>query len=326
MHCTAVGATYDSVNDECDLNVAVTKTGLVAVGHTLHIGPAGKITVPVGETLTLDIEGDLVMDAGAQIVSAAAAGNQVGGSTVVDASGDIVLHGTGASGALISANGNLGSCSAPGKAGNVTLTAGGDITTEDGSAITANARCPAGEIKLLAPNGVVDVDGLVESDSGLTGTGATQRPGGGPITLKAGCDLVVSDTGVVRSRGLDPGADLVHAEGGCDVTILGLVESTGHGHAVPNSPTNHCYYQVAGFPSPPQTPVNPVDDPQNPRPDKSPNSTACVEVWAGKTLTIDRDGANGEVAPICRWGRTGGRGSISMRARTSTSSVAGRRR
>jgi hypothetical protein len=301
-HCDGGNAAWDAAvsfdGTDCFLNSAITQSGVVPVGHTLHIGPTGKITVPVGQTLTLDIEGDLVMDTGSQIVSAAANGGQVGGSTVVDASGSITLHGNGTTGALISANGSpvTGGCSG-GKAGNVTLTAGVDITTEAGSQITANSKCPAGEIKLLAPNGVINVDGLVESRSTNTGTGAVQRPGGGPITIKAGCDFTVSDTGVVSSSGLDPGADLVHGEGGCDVTILGLVESTGHGHASPNSPTNHCYYQVAGFPSPPQTPVNPADDPQDPRTDKPPNSTACVEIWAGGTLTIDKtDGANGEVS------------------------------
>ena len=291
--------TYDGVNDECDLNgtVAGNTSGTLNLGHTLHMGPAGKITVPANATLTLNITGDLEMDAGAQIVSGTTGTGQVGGSTTVNASGDINLRGTGATGALISANSAAGSCTAGGKGGNVTLSAGGDITTEDGSAITANSQCPAGEIKLLAPNGVIDVDGLVQSKSTLTGPGSTQRPGGGPITIKAGCDFTVSDTGVVSSEGRDPGADLVHGEGGCDVTILGLVESTGHGHALPNSPTNHCYYQIAGFPSPPQTPVNPLDDPQNPRTDKPPNSTACVEIWAGKTLTIDKTGgANGEVS------------------------------
>ena len=67
-----------------------------------------------------------------------------------------------------------------------------------------------------------------------------QPPGGGTITIVAGCALTVSDTGLVSSRGRDPGADLVHLEG-CAVKIFGVVESTvtaGGGHVLPVNPPN----------------------------------------------------------------------------------------
>ena len=54
----------------------------------------------------------------------------------------------------------------------------------------------------------------------------------------------------------------MHLEG-CDVTITGLVRSTGVGHALPTNPANHC--NSAGHPS---------------------GSTACVEILAHGTLTI----------------------------------------
>jgi hypothetical protein len=116
----------------------------------------------------------------------------------------------------------------------------------------------------------------VESRGNAPGSGAKIKPGGGPITIEAGCDLSVADTGRVSSRGKDPGADLVRLAGGCDVLVAGLVESTGPGHGVPNNPPNHC----AG-----------ID-----RPGKPANATACIEIWAGKSLTIDGTGdARGEV-------------------------------
>ena len=106
----------------------------------------------------------------------------------------------------------------------------------------------------------------------MSGTGALQPPGGGPITVIARCDLTID--GTIRSKGADAGADLLHLEGGCAVVINGLIESTAGGHGVPNSPPNHCYGPIA----------NPS------RPDKPQNSTACIEVWAGDSLVISSTG------------------------------------
>ena len=178
----------------------------------------------------------------------------------------------------LASNEDAGSCSG-GHSGNITINSGGNINTQDGSVISAGdlslakgngfgPHCPGGEIRLTAGSGSIDVDGKVLSQSSMTGTGAKQPPGGGPITITAGCDLTVSDTGVVSSRGLDPGADLVSLTGGCSVLIDGLVESTGPGHAVPNSPPNHCATGVyAG--------------------NKPANSTACIQIVSGGGVIID---------------------------------------
>ena len=255
---------------ECVVSTAVTASGTYNLLETLHVTATGKITVPPlagGNTLTLNISGGLSMDTGAQILGDSNSAGGVGAAIDVEATGDILLNGDGVSGAKITANQSAGSCTGAGSAGNITLaTSGGDVTTEPGSVVSADAKCSAGAIRITAANGSIDIDGLVESRSTLTGTGLNQRPGGGPITIIAKCDLTVSDTGVVSSRGADPGADLVHLEA-CAVTIDGLVESTGPGHAIPINPPNHCATGVnSGKPA---------------------NSTACVEVWAGSSLTID---------------------------------------
>jgi hypothetical protein len=196
---------------ECVVNTFRVVTGTFNLDETLRITGTGGITTG-GGPLTLNITGGFTMDAGA----------------------------------FIDAN-NPGGCDGGRFGGTVSITATGAATMADGSSITSNS-CSGGTIGITAAT--ADLDGLIESVGSITGTGAKQAPGGGPITLVAGCELKISDTGVVSSRGSDPGADLVHLEG-CTVTVYGKVESTGPGHAVPNSPTNHCYYQQAGFPTPP---------------------------------------------------------------------------
>jgi hypothetical protein len=304
--------------NECQLSVNVLYSGTVTSGHTLHILNGGQITVAPGDTLNLNITGALLMDIGGVISGNTSAANGVGATLNITASGNIFLAGDGTDGARITSNQSAGSCSGGGKSGNITLiSTGGSITTQPGSIISAgdsisagqSPKCPGGQILIQAQQGDVDIDGWVLSHSTLTGTGATQRPGGGPITIKANCTLTVTDAGLVSSRGLDPGADLVHLEA-CVVQVFGVVESTGHGHAVPNNPTNHCYYQIPGIPG-----GNPADDPQNPRLDKDPSSTACVEIWAGTNILIDSaTGARrGEVnADIGFAGGTNGRSWIDI--------------
>lgn len=252
--------------------------GIFTVPKTLHLlGSPAQITTDPNTTLEININGDLIMDIGSKITGDANTASGIAATTTIMVSGDVLLKGAGVNGALISMNQSAGSCSGKGRGGIVEIVStNGNITIEHGAGITVDARCPAGDIELRAQNGTITVDGLVSSESGHTGTGAVQRPGGGTVTLVSSCDLTVGITGIVRSKGRDPGADLVHLEGGCDVTILGLVESTGQGHGVPNNPPNHC---------------NTTN-----RPDKPSNSTACVEIWAGDTLVINALGANsGEV-------------------------------
>jgi hypothetical protein len=161
---------------------------------------------------------------------------------------------------------------------------------EPGSIVTASGVGPAGAIKITAGK-EMNIDGQVLSESTLSGTGAVQPRGGGPITLVSGCALTISDTGKVSSKGQDPGADLVHLEA-CEVVIYGLVQSiTTAGHALPDSPPNHCNDD--------NVIAHPLDG--------ATGYTACVEVWANN-ITIDNTGThNGEIsvdgvrAPMRGW-------------------------
>jgi hypothetical protein len=85
--------------------------------------------------------------------------------------------------------------------------------------------------------------------------------------------LTIANNGKVSSRGSDPGADLVHLDA-CSVFINGLVESTGHGHAIPNFPHNQLYIL---------------------RPDKGLNATAGIEIWANSITINAVSPHNGEV-------------------------------
>jgi len=243
---------------------------------------------------TFTVTGNLTMTAGGSISCDNASGDACNIKIVVG--GNMVME----NGSKITANATGGS----GNGGNIEITVGdfgaspptGDFTMNTGSIIQANsAKNSAGSITINVAHSA-DVDGLVESKSGLTGIGANQPPGGGPITINAGCTLTVSDTGIVSSQGADPGADLVHLQA-CVVEIDGIVRSFGPGHAVPVNPPNHC-------------------DSAN-RPDKPANSTGCVEIWAGDSLTISRQGSHsGEInADIGLAGQVGGRGWIDLFAR-----------
>ncbi len=279
--CDDVGGTI--VGTECQISGEVTASGNFLLPQTLHILTGGVIIVsPETIGLTIDIAGDLIMDTGSKIDGDVTGNDLIGAAIAINATGNIILHGDGVNGAIITAE-HEGSCTPPGMSGSVELNANsddpsdlnGDLTIQPGSEISVDATgCPAGEIILTGVN--IRTGGNIHSESQLTGTGASQRPGGGPITLQASCNLTVSNTGVVRSKGRDPGADLVHLGGGCEVRIEGLVESTGPAHSVPDSPPNHCN--------------------NTNRPDKPANSTACIEVWAGDALLIDNSGSmNGEV-------------------------------
>jgi hypothetical protein len=280
--CTDLGGLV--VGTECQISSNVgNKSGTFNLDQSLHILDGGKIVVPPsanGNILTIAVCAapavcHFVMDPGAEITGDVTNGDTakgIGATIDISATGTILLRGDGSQGAVISSNQTAGSCTG-GKGGIVKLTAVTSISTEAGSVISVDGKpCPGGEITLLATQGNVTVAGLLSSVSTFPGTGALQPPGGGPITVIARCDLTVN--GTIRSKGLDAGADLIHLEGGCHVVINGLVESTGGGHAIPNSTVNHCY--------------GPVGNPS--RPDKPPNSTACIEVWAGDSLVISATG------------------------------------
>lgn len=276
--CAALGGAI--VGNECRITTPVTASnaahgGPFTIAETLHITGTGSIAVPAmagGNALTLDVAGDVIIDSPTtsgrgRIVGDAAGASAIGATIDVRAAGNIVLNGTGpTTGARISSDQTGGSCNG-GRGGNITLTAGGDVITAQGSVISSTALCPAGEI-------IVTAAGAATINGAVTAEGTTTVGRGGPITVKAACNLTVGDTGRVVSRGKDPGADLVHIEGACGVVINGLVASTGAGHQ--NPPLNRC--------SAPE------------RPDKPDAAPACVEIWSGGPLTIQSIAPhNGEV-------------------------------
>ena len=251
--------TGNAPGTECVIDHEVMATGSLTFDETVRITGTGKITV-TDPSLTIHITGGLIMEAGAVI------------------------------------DGGNRNCFGPNQtAYPISIFTTGEIDVQTGALIRSNG-CSGGAIVIESMAGA-NIDGTVESVGGRTGTGATQGPGGGTITIKAACQLTVSDTGLISSRGRDPGADLVHLEA-CTVTVYGKVESTGPGHSVPNSPANHC------------ADAN--------RPGKLGNSTACVEIW-GDRITIDSTGTHkGEVnADIGQAGGTTGSSWIDIYARTN---------
>jgi uncharacterized repeat protein (TIGR01451 family) len=190
-----------------------------------------------------------------------------GATITIDVTGDITLNGLGSSGAVISSDQPRGACDAPANhPGDINLMARGNISVREGAQVSSVGRCPGGAITIDA--GVAaTIDGTVVSQ------GTSTQGRGGPITVR-GCQLAVGDKGKVVSEGRDPGADLVHLEGKCEVVIRGLVASTGPGHLKPLR--NLCQGMN--------------------RPDKPAAAGACVEIWWGGPLTIERTTPhNGEV-------------------------------
>ncbi len=261
-----------AVNDFCDFltasecQVTASHAGLsgsYTIDRTLHIFPTGKlITGGADIDITITPSGDFLMDGGA-LIDAGVAGSPGGKITVTLDNGNVDL----ATGSIIRSNGSSG-----------------------------------GAIKITTtPSHTANLDGLIESVGTISGVGGNQPPGGGTITIIAGCSLTVSDTGKISSRGADPGADLVHLEA-CTVIIDGLVESTGAGHVNPSNPANHCNLTPAAH------------DPTSAG--HSQFFTGCVEIWSGTTVLIDSTGTHkGEVnANIGFTGGTAGRGWIDIYA------------
>jgi hypothetical protein len=272
--CNTVGGSFSSVPEpECVISNSQTKSGSFTINSKLRIANTGSITVPPlsgGNTLTLTVNGDFTMDSGSTIDGSVTTTGGIGAHIKVDVTGNISML----SGAMILSNQPAPSCTG-GKGGAVELLADGNVSIAKGAEIHVDAKCSAGEVIIDAG---VDafVDGLVSSMSDLSGVGNKQPPGGGPITIKAGCTATLDDNAVVSSKGKDPGADLVHIEGGCAVKIFGKVEST-LGHAVPNTPQNHCNLTNR----PHDTTIEPA---------------ACIEIWSGGSLIISNVGGhNGEI-------------------------------
>jgi len=145
--------------------------------------------------------------------------------------------------------------------------------TDNGSKVLSISSCGFGEIIVKGVS--ISIDGDVLS------LGTSTKGRGGPISVDATCKLTITDFGSVVSAGRDPGADLVRLSGGCDVNIFGLVASTGAGH---QEGANKC--QGAAAPPLPSFLASPPISYQ-----------ACVEIWAGDSLTINsKVPHNGEIS------------------------------
>jgi hypothetical protein len=274
----------------------------------------GTLTV---SSLTITNTGSILYNDPGNICSDAGVPNDGAGSIKIVVSGDVSIAGTistentiqsgkagditltvgGAfsmvSGGLITSS-NLTATSGDRSAGKITIDVVGNVDVPTGATIKANSQNGnGGDIAITSGNNM-DIDGSVlsQSLSGQSGSGNNQAHGG-YISLKAAVNLVISNTGIVSSRGGDPGADLVHLCA-CNVTIYGLVESTGAGHAIPSNPPNHLDNSF--------------------RPDKPSNSTAGIEVWACNSLIIDAtNGHNGQLnADLCCGGGTSGTSWIDL--------------
>ena len=273
--CAALGGTV--VGSECQVAGTVNVSGSITVGTpgspvTLRIQPTGRLVVPeavVQNAVSLLVYGDLVMEQGARITGDATGTLGAASNVTVTVTGSIVLRGDATTGASITANTTSLVCTAGGPGKVTVVSTRGSITTEDGTAISANSACRGGEVVLTADYGNISLAGDVESVSG--GTGPAPTPPGGPITLITGGTLTVLPTSQVRSAGRDNGADLVHLESGGDMVIRGPVLSTG-GVLWPGPGSNRCATA------------------------DRPNSTGCVELWATGNLTIDSINGLGQVS------------------------------
>lgn len=300
--CTSVSATECTISDLRTLTIPAGGTFNCTVDRDLVITGTGSLTVPgdggVKRTLNLSVAGAVTIEPGGQITGSALGNNAGKAATLnITATGKVTLE-TNGTGGKITADQTGGSCSS-GHAGIIDVTStytpvdntDVSIAVGENALISTNGTiCPAGDITLEAPNGRVTIDGTVESavDAGSTGNGRGED--GGPITIIAGCDLLV--TGKVSSRGRDNGADRVHLEGGCSVNVTGLVESKGAGHV--SDGENVC------------------KGPQRPdKPDSAAEggfSNGCVEIWSGSTIDV-----SGEInADIGTQGGTDGIGWIDL--------------
>jgi hypothetical protein len=328
--CGLLGGAING-SGECEIASAVAKTGTYNLDETLHVRGNGRIDASnaslAGITLNICVAPatpssscDLILDsptvtAGGQIEANDIAGNDNASPITIKVSRDVLMR---PSSAILAENRVLG-----GKGGNIGITAGRNMTMNDGAITSAGGygsagNSPAGNVTITVGNypntppvGIftmdptsrvlanspgasagaiaisagerMDINGVVQSSSGLSGV-PNQPPGGGPITLTSACTLTVGDFGKVSSEGQDAGADLVHIEG-CDVVINGLVQSLvtqNGGIALPSNPANHCNLDSAAHPFP----AGGSDG----------GYTACVEIWANR-VTIDATGShNGEVS------------------------------
>lgn len=290
------------------LNVAddmVMMAGSTLAENTVASGNGGAVDVNVGDDFTMQsgsvisssktagteggTAGDITVDVGGNMlmepntVIKAEGQNNFGGDVLITVDGDMTMQGTAGplAGAVISSQG----LTASDDAGNITIKVGnfpntppsGVFTQETGAVITANSPGSAGEIDIEAGHSM-EVDGSVLSEGGQSGV-PNQPRGGGPISLDSGCGLVISDTGLVSSKGQDPGADLVHLAS-CEVFVFGVVRSfaPGAGHVLPVNPPNRCNNDNANHPLNGAT-----------------GHAACVEIYGNNVVIDSTVPHNGEV-------------------------------
>jgi hypothetical protein len=257
--CALLGGSDTGQGTTCTLTGTHNVNGPIAVGEPLQMLTGSKIVT--GATgINLSVAGDFVMESGALI------------------------------------DGNVAGCNtgAP-----INIAVDGNANLKTGSTIRSDS-CSGGAIMISTTGAhTANIAGTVESVGSMTGTSPHQRPGGGMIFVNAGCKLTVSDSGIVSSRGKDPGADLVHLAG-CSVEIDGLVESTGSGHVLPDSPVNHC------------------NSPTYPAGAHGPYAayTSCVEIWSATNVLVDGSATHkGQVnADTGQGGGTAGKGWIDIYA------------
>ena len=274
--CSDIGGTG---TNPCTVsaNKTITAVSPISVVDDVVITSGVTITVPAAASpFTLNVTGNFTMATGSVVDGSSNVNPGKGADITVNATGNITLTG-GNPGAIIRSNHAIASsCTGTSRGGNISLNADSDndfdgsVDQGTGSKIDSIAACGLGQLTVTGRN--INLDGEVRAE----GTKSTGR--GGPITVNAKCNLNISDTGELISLGHDAGADLVHAQGGCDVKVFGLVASTGPGHNRP--PKNRCDSNNPGAPLRPGKPVN---------------STACVEIWSGGPLLIDSVVHNGEV-------------------------------
>jgi len=301
-------ASLDGGAHDADLlvNNSVTIAGnlTVAAGGSITCNDPALPTAASACPITLIVTGDLEIQAGGSIHAENTIDGGLGGDIAITVGGDFTMRGPsgGNPGAIISSRKLSGGSQQGGDieivVGGVTLdtsvdpaigvcnTPDGDILIEEGATITSDSDSGrAGDIALYAGRNIT-IHGTVRAQ------GSTTIGHGGAITIDACCDLFIGDTGVVSSQGQDPGPDRVHLEG-CVVTIFGLVQSTGPGHAG----------------------AQPLCTPPI-RPGKPAISTGCLEIWSGTTLTIDSTGTHkGEVhADVGFAGGSSGQGWIDLLA------------
>ena len=252
--CTIQPGTHNVASGQ---TIAVAESVLVQTGAIIDVSTAAT-------PLVVNVSGDFTMEAGS-LIDGSISGGGHGADIEINATGAIRLIG-GAQGARILSN-QGGSCNAAStRGGNISLVAQGNVTTDDGSVINTISGCGRGEIFIKGLN--LDLQGIALS------RGNTTKGRGGPVSAIASCNLTLGPTGQLVSQGMDPGADLVHVEGGCIVKIFGFVASIGAGHI---GGANRC--QPSAGPPPTHT-------------DKPANSQACIEIWAGNELLIDSNPPN----------------------------------